>query len=42
MERIKNIFREIIIQELEKVQASFPRRLQTCLDQHGEYFEHLL
>ena len=42
IERMKNIFREITTQELEEVEASFPRRLQACLDQHGEHFEHLL
>ena len=30
-EKIKNIFREITIQEIEKVKASFSRRLQACL-----------
>jgi len=42
IERIKIIFREIITQELEEVQASFPRRLQACLTQRGAHFEHLL
>jgi len=37
----KKIFREIMIQELEEVQANF-LRLQACLDQHGEHFEYLL
>jgi len=31
-----------MIQELEKDQISFPRRLQVCLDQHVEHVEHLL
>jgi len=42
IERIKIIFREITTQELEEVQASFPRRLQACLTQRGAHFEHLL
>ncbi|EFN61186.1 hypothetical protein EAG_12745, partial [Camponotus floridanus] len=42
IERIKIIFREITTQELEEVQASFPRRLQACLAQSGTHFEHLL
>lgn len=42
IERIKIIFRKITTQELEEVQASFPRRLQACLAQRGAHFEHLL
>lgn len=34
--------KEIMIQELERVQTNFPRRLQACLDQHVKYFEQLL
>jgi len=41
-ERIKNISREIMIQKLEEIQANFPQRLQTYLDQYGEHFEYLL
>jgi len=42
IEKIKNIFCEITVQELEEVQPSFPRRLQTYLNQHDEHFKHLL
>jgi len=35
---IKNIFREITIQELEEVQENL-QRLQMCLEQHGDLLQ---
>lgn len=42
MERIEEAFQSITVETLRKIQASFRRRLQKCIEENGHLIEHLM